>query len=113
MGTAVYLLASALPILLLGARALFLRRLSNAARLGLDLILLVASMPIAIKLIGQVLRFPDNIGDHSPGIGVAFVPVCLAALACGFVWLCRLGWFVVRKGQLHARSFPGEGRAPD
>lgn len=105
METTIYILASALPALILALRVL----LPAGWRFGLDLMLLVASVPVAMALIGWALKFPRNVGDHSPGIGVAFAPLALIWMCSLLVLLARLGWFVVRKSQLRAKK-PGAAR---
>lgn len=92
-----YLLACALPLLLTGARMLLLRGLPAAFSLAMDMLLLVISIPLGIMLIGHALHFPSNMGDHSPGIGVAFLPLLLVWIGCSLLWLGRFGWLATRK----------------
>jgi hypothetical protein len=92
-----YVLASATPLILLGLRIIALRRLSAGWGLLLDLALLVISVPIGIALVGQALHFPANVGDHSPGIGVALFGLMAVWALCVLAWLTRLAWFAFRK----------------
>jgi hypothetical protein len=91
MDTPGYFLASAVPLLLLAAGHWCFRGLRGRWRLTLDLALLVLSFPFGIALIGWILHFPTNPGDHSPGIGVAFVYLMAMWAIAALIWLILLG----------------------
>jgi hypothetical protein len=95
--TVIFVLASASPLLLWVLRALLFRRLPAGYRLIFDLALLLISIPFAVELIGWALKFPDNVGDHSPGIGVVFMPLMMVWMIAALIWLSRLLEFAVRK----------------
>lgn len=97
MTTIGYFLASALPALLWMLRAIVLRRFATGATLLIDLVLFLISAPIAMELIGRILDFPPDAGDHSPGIGIAFMLLVLVWLGCMAVWLLRVTIFAYRK----------------
>jgi hypothetical protein len=97
LATTNFLLVSATPLVLLGLRMIALRRLRASWSLLLDLVLLLVSVPLGIELIGHVLHFPDNPGDHSPGIGIAFLPLMLVWGLCLLIWLTRLALLVFGK----------------
>jgi len=48
-------------------------------------------------MIGRVLDFPPDAGDHNPGIGVAFALLFLVWLVCMAVWVLRVALFAYRK----------------
>ena len=62
---------------------------------------LILSLIIGFKLTEYSLHLPANAGDHSPGVGVAFVPLVLAfglAVLLGIAWLTwALIWKWFRK----------------
>ena len=97
MTTIGYILASALPALLWALRAIAFRRLASGAALLVDLALFVVSLPVAMELIGRLLDFPADAGDHNPGIGVAFMLLFLIWLACMSLWFLRLALYAYRK----------------
>ena len=39
-----------------------------------------------MELIGRILNFPPDAGDHSPGLGVAFMLLFLVWLVCMILW---------------------------
>ena len=86
MTTAEFLLASMLPALLWGLRAVTLRQISARAKLAIDLVLILFSVPIGMELIGRILNFPPDAADHSPGLGVAFMLLFLVWLVCMILW---------------------------
>lgn len=92
-----YFLASALPALLWMLRVIVLRRFTAGATLLIDLALFLISGPIAMELIGRILDFPPDAGDHSPGIGIAFTLLVLVWLGCMAVWVLRVTIFAYRK----------------
>ncbi len=85
-----FLLASAIPAIFLLLRYRFLRGLDFAQRMSLDFLLLVISLPLGTELIGWLEDFPSNPGDHSPGLGVAFVILWPLWFVCLIVWFVRL-----------------------
>ncbi len=89
MSTVTFVIASMLPALLLGIRAVIFRRLPRLPRLALDLGILLVSVPAGMWLLAVILHFPSNAGDHNPGIGVAFALLFLVSLACFAIWLAR------------------------
>lgn len=97
MNTPSFFLASLCPALLLGLRAIALRRISRAMCLVIDLAILVASIPIGVQLVGWVENFPEYPGDHSPGLGIAFYLLFLVWLCCFALWSARVVVCVVRK----------------
>ena len=97
METVEFVLASALPALLWALRAAIFRRSPAMTRLFIDLALLLASFPIAIWLIGRAMNFPADAGDHSPGVGVVFVPLFLIWLLCISIWLVRAQILAIRR----------------
>jgi hypothetical protein len=102
METTEVILAELSPVYLMALSALMSRRLAPGFRLLLDLALLLASIPLTAWLVGRILDFPPDIGDHNPGVGVVFLPFALAWAPCVMVWTVRLVWFALRKiGLLH------------
>jgi hypothetical protein len=97
METTEFVLASALPALSWALRATLFRRLPAKTGLFIDLALFLASVPIAIWLIGRAMNFPADAGDHSPGVGVVFVPLFLVWLLCISIWLVRAQILAIRK----------------
>ena len=97
METTEIVLASALPALLWALRAAVFRRLPAKTGLFVDLALFLASLPIAIWLIGRAMNFPADAGDHSPGVGVVFAPLFLVWLLCIAIWLVRAQIFAIRR----------------
>jgi hypothetical protein len=97
METVGYILASATPLILPAVRAMALRGWMPARQLLLDLALLLAGIPIGIALIGRTLSFPHNAGDHSPGIGIALMPLMMAAAFGLLIWLARLALYLLRR----------------
>lgn len=97
MNTPSFFLASLCPAILLGLRAIALRRISRALSLAIDLAILVISMPLGMQLVGWVENFPEYPGDHSPGSGLAFYLLFLVWLCCFALWSVRIVFFVVRK----------------
>jgi hypothetical protein len=97
MNTPSFYLASLCPALLLGLRALALRRISRAMCLAIDLGILVISIPMGMELVGWVENFPEYPGDHSPGLGLAFYLLLLVWLCCFALWSVRVVIFLVRK----------------
>ena len=93
----IFVLSSASPLLLWALRAVIFRNLPAGYRLIFDTVLLLVSIPLAMELIGWALAFPDNVGDHSPGIGVVFIPLMLVWLVAALIWLSRLLEFTIRK----------------
>lgn len=92
-----FVLGSLSPMLFWALRAMIFRGLSAGFRLILDLALFLVSVPFGIWLIGWALKFPDNPGDHSPGIGVVFIYLILVWIVCVLIWLFRLAEFTLRK----------------
>ena len=90
MDTVGFFLASFCPAILLILRQIVLRRLSIARRLVLDLVILVVSLPTGMELVAWAVHFPDNLGDHSPGIGVAWALLLIVWFICFLIWLVRL-----------------------
>ena len=97
METTEFVLASALPALLWALRAAFFRRPPATTRLFVDLALFLASFPIAMWLIGQAMHFPADAGDHSPGVGVVFLPLFVVWLLCISIWLVRAQILAIRR----------------
>lgn len=95
METAEFVLASALPAVLWASRAAVFRGLPAKTRLLVDLALLLVSFPIAMWLIGRAMNFPADAGDHSPGVGVVFIPLLLVWLLCIATWLVRAQIFAI------------------
>jgi hypothetical protein len=84
----VAILLSFVPLAGLAAANLLFRRTGRLKRAIFGLLMILISLPVGIELIGKVLHFPENIGDHNPGFGVVFVPLIV-------IWfLCLLEWFV-------------------
>ena len=97
METTEFVLASALPALLWALRAAVFRRLPAKTALFVDVALFLVGFPIAIWLIGRAENFPADAGDHSPGVGVVFVPLFLVWLICIGIWMVRVVLFELRK----------------
>ena len=53
----------------------------------IDLALLIVSLPIGMELVGWAANFPDNPGDHNPGLGVAWALLFIVWFICLLVWL--------------------------
>lgn len=56
----------------------------------MDLIILIASLPIGLSLTSAIIHLPAYAGDHNPGPGLAFLPLSLVWLVCLAVWLLRV-----------------------
>lgn len=97
METVGFVLGSLSPMLFWALRAIIFRRLSAGLRLILDLALFMVSVPFGIWLVGWALKFPDNPGDDSPGIGVVFIYLIWVWIVCVMIWLFRLAAFTFRK----------------
>lgn len=93
--TALYLLASACPVLLVAMRALAVRSARPAFTLKLDLVLLLIGFVVGIWLVAKVEALPTS-GDHNPGVGVVFIPLMLVSIACLTVWMLRVVVATVR-----------------
>ena len=89
MGTVFFVLASVAPAVFLALRAAAFRHRSQRLRLAVDLIILIASLPIGLRLTSAIVHLPADAGDHNPGTGVAFLPLSLVWLFCLVVWLVR------------------------
>jgi len=97
MNTPSFFLASLCPAILLGLRAIALRRISRAMCLAIDLTILVISMPLGMQLVSWVENSREYPGDHSPGLGLAFYLLFLVWLCCFALWSVRAVVFVFRK----------------
>jgi len=97
METTEFVLASAFPALLWALRVAVFRRRPVMTGLFVDLALFLVSFPIAMWLIGRTMNFPADAGDHSPGVGVLFVPLFLVWLLCISIWLVRAQILAIRR----------------
>jgi len=55
------------------------------------------SLPIGLVIVGLIYLPPyDPTYEHSPGIGVAFLPVLVGWVACAIIWTAIFGVAIAR-----------------
>ena len=103
MNIALFALASLFPALALAARSVMVR-LDHAKNLATDGAILLASPFLGIWLIDRSLQLPLDAGDHSPGVGVAFIPAAMVWFICSLIWFARAGLLILRRRSASERG---------